>query len=78
MPFVFYSVHVHQHEDDVPRESTGKLDIENADLTTISYQQHECRCRRCCWNTIPACQPDRGPSAALYIRQIRWRGDGDD
>jgi hypothetical protein len=29
------------------RESTGKLDTEDADLTTIFYQQHECRCNRC-------------------------------
>jgi hypothetical protein len=29
------------------RESTGKLDMDDADLTTIFYQQHEWRCSRC-------------------------------
>jgi hypothetical protein len=29
------------------RESTGKLDKENADLTTISHKEHEYRSSRC-------------------------------
>jgi hypothetical protein len=46
------------------------IGVRTRDLPTRFSRSANCATEpTTCWNTIPACQPDRGLSAAIYIQQ---------